>query len=173
MLDPLPLIDELKEFDSRVNYIKANQEAIANNCEKLNQLIEKILNERNYWSRPVHLGYFTAQLNFAERNESIKVKLNEFFVEKRHSVDEIARFLCKSDGLQTRLEAFDEWRKVNLDVFEDLPLFDKYIKENYTDYAVNRIRYNAAVGFNTWKIKDIDTKAKVYLLISKQEVEDD
>jgi hypothetical protein len=59
-LDPLPMIDELKEFESRINNIKANQEAIANNCDKLNQLMEKIMNERNYWSRTVHLGYFTA-----------------------------------------------------------------------------------------------------------------
>ena len=93
------------------------------------------------------------------------MKLNEYFVEKRHSVEDLARFLCRSDGLQNRLEAFDEWRKVNLNVFEDLPLFDKFIKENYSEYAVNRIRYNAAVGYNNWKIKDIEKQTKVYLLV--------
>ena len=116
--------------------------------------MDKIANERNYWGRCVHLGHFTAQINFVERIESIKVKLNDYFSEKNRSVDEIARLISKSDGLQNRLEAFDEWRKVNLNVYEDLPFFDRFLKENYTDYAINKIRYNTALGFNNWKIKE-------------------
>ena len=41
-------------------------------------------------------------------------------------------------------------------MYEDLPYFDKFLKENYTDFAVNKIRYNAAKGLNLWKIHQED-----------------
>ena len=77
------MIDDVKEFDSKITYLKNNQGMLSNNGEKLNQLMEKIVNERNYWGRCAHLGHFTSQINFVERIESIKVKLNDFFGEKR------------------------------------------------------------------------------------------
>ena len=103
-LDPLPLLDEQKEFDSKMSYLRANQQDLANGGEKLFQLIEKICNEKGFWSRCVHQGHFTGQVNFCERTESIKVRINDYFGEKRMTVDEITRFISKSDGLQSRLE---------------------------------------------------------------------
>lgn len=66
---------------------------------------------------------------------------------------------------------------MNLDVYEDLPFFDRYIRDNYTDFAQNKIRYNTALGLNEWKIKDQDKMNKVYLLEkrnpAKEQEEDD
>jgi hypothetical protein len=45
------------------------------------------------------MAHFTGQVNFCERTESIKVKVNDYFGERRMSVDEITRFISKSDGL--------------------------------------------------------------------------
>jgi len=84
------------------------------------------MNERIFWSRCLHIGYFTGQFNFCERIESIKTKLNDFFGPNARGMpqDDIIRFLTRPDCLQIKLEPFDEWRKVNLDVYEDLPFFD-------------------------------------------------
>lgn len=40
-------------------------------------------------------------------------------------------------------------------MYEDLPIF-QYLRDNYSDYAVNKIRYNSALGLNNWSIKQED-----------------
>jgi len=62
---------------------------------------------------------------------------------------------------------------VDLNVYEDLPLFDTFLKENYTDYAINKIRHNTALGFNEWKMKTFDKSSKTYLIVSKIDQEED
>ena len=70
--------------------------------------------------------------------------------------------------MQNRVEAFDEWRKCSLDVYEDLPFFNAYLKENYTEYAISKIRYNTAIGMNNWKIHKFDEKTNVFIVTHKQ-----
>ena len=108
-------------------------------------------------------------MNFCERIESTKVKLNDYFGDKRASIQELTRFICKSDSLQSRLEQFDEWRKVNLDTYEDLPFFDTYLPKNYTDFAINKIRHSTALGMNQWKIHKSDDSHFVTVLTKEEE----
>lgn len=86
--------------------------------------------------------------------EASKVRLNDVFGAARCSVEEAARMLLSPNilsGVQ-RLEQLDEFRKVDLGKYEELHLFD-YLQRNFTDYAVARIRYQAAIGLNTIEIK--------------------
>ena len=92
------MIDEQRILDSKISYIRKNGPELSNN-EKISQLIEKIANEKTYWSKCIHQGHFTGQVNLCERIESSKVKLNDYFGDKRASIQELTRFICKSDSL--------------------------------------------------------------------------
>lgn len=79
---------------------------------------------------------------------------------------DLAKFISKCDSLQNRLEQFDEWRKVQLGPYDDHTLFMQYIKAKYTDFALKRIRHNAAIGLNDWQIKQLESNS-IYIVERK------
>jgi hypothetical protein len=69
------------------------------------------------------------------------VRLNEILGERIYSVEDAAKLLLRHDVLcGTRLEALDEYRRVDLGAYDDFPLME-FAKANYTEYAVLRIRH--------------------------------
>ena len=54
-LDSLPIVVNQRSYESRIIKLNNNREKLANQNEKLNQLIEKVYSERALWSRVNHL----------------------------------------------------------------------------------------------------------------------
>ena len=77
-----------------------NREDVANQNEKLTQLIEKCSAEKMLWARCYHLQYFTAGVDVCARNELIKAHLYKLLMNRGSRIDEIVRNLVRSDTLQ-------------------------------------------------------------------------
>lgn len=105
-----------------------NREKVANNNEKLLQLIEKCNGEKSLWARCYHLQHFTAGVDVCARNELIKAHLYKLLMNRCSRIDEIVRTFVKSDCLQPQNGEGSQFpqsevRKVSLGSLESRPLF--------------------------------------------------
>ena len=99
LLEPLPCYVNQRMFESKASYMSNNRETVANNNEKLMQLIEKCSGEKLLWARCYHLQYFTAGIDVCARNEFIKAHLYKLLMNRNTRIDEIVRTMVRSDTL--------------------------------------------------------------------------
>eukprot|EP00347_Sterkiella_histriomuscorum_P012508 403368312 len=146
----LPIIENEQAFDMQL--AEVNQYSFANEYFKL--IIQKLTMEKKLWPKWCHMKYFTGGVSVCQRNEQIKTYLKPALKKRDCTVSETLKRLLTIDQKEFKLS--HEFQKVSPkheQVFKVANFLNHVVKESYTLYAYQRMKWNIARGFR-FEIKE-------------------
>ncbi|CDW86622.1 far1-related protein [Stylonychia lemnae] len=143
-IQELPIIENEQIFEQQIQEV--NRFNFANEYYKL--IIHKLSIEKKIWPKWVHLKHFTGGICATQRNDQIKLYLKPALKKKECAVQEALKRLLTIDQKEFKLS--NEFQKVSPkheQIFRVAHFLNSKVKEHYTLYAFQKIKWNIAKAF--------------------------